>query len=338
MESNALYQSCLKMLNDKYKINEFSKDIFMSIYNNVYQKAGVNIPTNELNKAILIEIKNIIETKILNNDQQPTINDNRDNNQNNNRDEDLEFKIREMEALRASISKMNVVIQPPTIENDIPQTPIINNPQPIQIATYQQPIISNKFKTFIVNTTKNNFRLTPNIDVKFHSIYPCCICIPSDIKNKTPYLILVLSDGIKQISYTYIPVNTHNTTWDIWQPIINDYLDITLGNNNWIITLVDYLNNPIDLNEYQAIVNDVLMVNNNYTLNINKPHYFSINDKIKIIKNNGYISDNIIANVNNNIISINKNNLNLEDFIDSRIINYKHNISITFKYHLKQQE
>jgi len=92
------------------------------------------------------------------------------------------------------------------------------------------------------------------------------------------------------------------------------------------------------MNEYQAIVNDVLMVNNNYTLNINKPNYFSINDKIKIIKNDGYIIDNIINNIKGNIITINKNNLKLEDFIDSKIINYKYNISLTFKYILKQQE
>ena len=34
MDSGALYQSCLKMLNDKYEINNFSKEVFMNIYSN----------------------------------------------------------------------------------------------------------------------------------------------------------------------------------------------------------------------------------------------------------------------------------------------------------------
>lgn len=323
MDSTNLYQSCLKMLNDKYKFTDLSKDIFMNIYTNIYQKAGVITPTNDLNKEVLLEVKNFVENKL--------------NNNNNNNEEDLELKIKEIEASRVAIAKLNFISQPQSIETEN-HAPAKVNSQPINITNVQSQSLSIKYKTFIINTTKNNFRVTPNIDIKYHSIYPCSICISSEIKNKTPYLILIINDGIKQINYTYIPSNINNLTWDIWNPIINDYIDITLNTNNWIITLVDYTNNPIDMNEYQAIVNDVLMVNNNYTLNINKPNYFSINDKIKIIKNDGYIIDNIINNIKGNIITINKNNLKLEDFIDSKIINYKYNISLTFKYILKQQE
>ena len=31
MDPNNLYQSCLKMLNDKYKINDYPKDVFMEM-------------------------------------------------------------------------------------------------------------------------------------------------------------------------------------------------------------------------------------------------------------------------------------------------------------------
>jgi len=323
------------MLYDKYKLTDFSKDIFTNIYSSIYNKAGISIPNNDLNKLVLIEIKNIVETKILN-DKNEII------SLNENKEEDLELKIREAEALRASISKINF-----NEKNQLSSiTPSINDidiqSTPIKMPIIQQPIINTnisiKCKTFIINTTKNNFRVTPNIDIKFHSIYPVSICMPSNIKNKTPYFILIINDGIKQVNYTYILSDVYNSSWDVWKPIIDDYIDIMLSNNNWTITLIDYLNNEIDMNEYISIVNDVLMVNNNYTLNINKPYYFSIYDKIKIIKNNGYISDNIINNVSGNIITIDKNNLEMSDFINSKIINYKHNISIVFKYHLKQQE
>lgn len=330
MDSNALYQSCLKMVNDKYNLTEFSKETFMNIYSNVYKNSSV--VSNELNKNVLIEIKNYIEN-----------NNNLNNNIiNNNKEEDLELKIREAEAIRASISKMNIMIKPTSITDiESSQTSMMTmTPQkPINITNYQQPLNLTKYKTFIVNTTKNNFRVVPKIDIQSHLIYPSVICLPSDIKFKTPYIILIINDGIKQSTYTYTSTTANNSPWDIWQPVINDYIDIILSNNNWIITLIDYLNNPIEMNEYQTIVNDVLLINNNYLLNINKPYHFLINDKIKIIKNDGYIADNEVIDMNENKgIVINKNDLILNDFINSRIINYKHNISITFKYHLKQQE
>jgi len=328
MDSNALYQSCLKMVNDKYNLTEFSKETFMNIYSNIYKNSSA--VTNELNKNVLIEIKNYIDNNNLNN-----------NLNNNHKEEDLELKIREAEAIRASISKMNIMIKPTSITDIDPQTSTMMMPpqKPINITNYQQPLNMTKYKTFIVNTTKNNFRVVPKIDIKSHLIYPSIICLPSDIKFKTPYIILIINDGIKQSTYTYTPTTTNNSPWDIWQPVINDYIDIILSNNNWIITLIDYLNNPIDMNEYQTIVNDVLLINNTYLLNINKPYHFLINDKIKIIKNDGYITDNEVIGMNENKgIVINKNDLILNDFINSRIINYKHNISITFKYHLKQQE
>lgn len=322
MDSNNLYQSCLKMLKDKYNINEFPKDVFMEVYMNIY---GDNkTPNNDSNKMVLIEIRNRIESDLKSDLKTES--------------EDLELRIKEAEAVRASISKMTPIISASeTIEINQPITAVVPPQQTIHVSNYQQTSTLPKCKTFIVNTTKNNFRIKSMIDVKTHVIYPCYICVPTDIKFKTPYLILSLSDGIKQINYTYIPADINNSNWDNWKLITDDYLEILLGNNNWIINLIDYLGNPLDMSEYQAIVNDVLMVNDKYTLNINKPLYFKVNDKIKILKGNGYISDNVVTDINNNIITVHKNNLELDDFMDSKIINYKHNISITFKYYIKQQ-
>lgn len=308
------------MLNDKYKISEYPKDAFMEIYMNIYNDGTT--PNNDLNKQVLIEVRNKIEK-----DLSGAVSN-----------ENLELKIREAEAIRASIAKMTPIMGAVNLDgmDETQSTPITAPPQTIHISNHQQTTTLPKCKTFIINTTKNNFKIKSVVDAKTHSIYPCYICIPADIKYKTPYLIVSLNDGIKQINYTYIPVDINHSNWDNWKPITDDYMEISLG-TNWTISLIDYLGNPLDMNEYQAIVNDVLMVNNNYTLNINKPQYFKINDKIKIIKGNGYICDNSITNIDNNIITIHKNNLELDDFMDSKIINYKHNFSITFKYHIKPQ-
>lgn len=314
MESADLFQACMKMLNDKYNITEYSKDDFMLIYNEIYKDNST--PNNNLNKQVLIEIKKKIEEKEKE-PEEPKI--------------DMDLKLKEFENLRSSIIKLGSANNYNYLDKE---TKI--EQQPIQITNYNQSSESKKFKTFIINTSKNNFKVSPNIDIKTHIIYPCCISVPIDIKNKTPYLILSIHDGIKSSNYTYYPKFIPNATWDIWKPIINDYIDLGLNNNNWTINIIDNLNNPIDLYEYQAITLDILEHSEYFSLNINKIYYFSINDKIKIIKNNGEICDNRIIDIKDNRIIIHKLKLNMNDFIDSRILNYKNQLSITFKYHIKQ--
>ena len=310
MNSNDLYQASLKMLDDKYKIKEFSKEEFMEIYNKIYNNnQEIN---NNSNKEVLIEIKRNIEEK-------------------QTKNPDLELRIKEIENMRTSILNLKSVNYENTNESEINQTQI-NQIQPIQITNYNQ---NYKYKTFIINSYKNSFRINPSIDINSHLIYPCCISIPTDIKNKTPYIILVISDGIKQINYIYNPKNIVNTIWDIWKPIINDYIDLTLGNNSWTISIHDFTYNLIDFNEYIVIINDILEDFSSFSLNVNKLHYFNNNDKIKIIKNTGEIIDNKIIGIKDNRILINKLNLIMEDFINAKIINYKHNFSLTFKYHIK---
>jgi hypothetical protein len=309
MDCNELYTACLKMLDDKYNIKTFSKDIFMNIYNDIYKDDTK--PNNNSNKLVLIEIKKKIEEK----KETP----------------DLELKIKEIEKMRSAI--MN--IKPATIENDIDGSEInIKQQTPIQISNYNQ-VVSHKFKTFIINSFKNNFKVNPNININTYNIYPCCISIPIEIKNKTPYIILIINDGTKSNNYIYNPIPIVNATWDIWKPITEDYIDISLNNNNWNISLLDFNYNPIELNDYLVIINDILEETNYFSLNVSKINYFGINDKIKIIKENGETSENRIIEITNNRLLINKLNLNINDFINAKIINFKHIISFTFKYHLK---
>jgi len=310
MDYNDLYSACLKMLDDKYNIKTFSKETFMDIYNDIYKDDLIK-PNNNSNKLVLIEIKKKIEEK--------------------KETSDLELKIKEIEKMRSTI--MN--IKPATIENDIDTSEInIKQQTPIQISNYNN-VISHKFKTFIINSFKNNFKVNPNININIYNIYPCCISIPNEIKYKTPYIILVINDGTKSNNYIYNPISIINTTWDIWKPITEDYIDISLNNNNWNISLLDFNYNPIELNDFLVIINDILEDINYFSLNVIKINYFAINDKIKIIKENGEIIENRIIEIINNRLFINKLNLNINDFINAKIINFKHIISFTFKYHLK---
>lgn len=306
MNANDLYQASLKMLNDKYKIKEFSKEEFIEIYKEIYNNNQIQ-PNNNQNKEVLLKIKKKFDEK----SDTP----------------DIELKIKEIESLRNSILNIKPITYDQTEESiiKIPQTPIIiDNKNQIH-----------KYKTFLINSYRNNFKLSPNIDINSHMIYPCCLSIPSDIKNKTPYIILLINDGNKQINYIYNPIIINKSNWDIWKPITNDYIDLTLNNNNWTISLNDFTLNSIDFNEYQVQIIDILEYNSSFSLNVNKLHLFNINDKIKIIMNNGETIDNQIIGLKDNRLIINKGILDLENFIDAKIINYKYYISLTFKYHTK---
>jgi hypothetical protein len=310
MDCNELYSACLKMLDDKYNIKSYSKETFMSIYNDIYKDDTK--PNNNSNKLVLVEIKKKVEEK---------------------KDfPDLELQIKEIEKMRSAI----INLKPANVENELDTNEInIKQQTPIQISNYNQ-VVSHKFKTFIINSFKNNFKVNPNININTYNIYPCCISIPIEIKNKTPYIILIINDGTKSNNYIYNPMSIPNTTWDIWKPITEDYINISLNNNNnWNISLLDNNYNPIELNEYLVIINDVLEDTNYFSLNVNKINYFGLNDKIKIIKENGESSENRILEITNNRLLIHKFNLNINDFINAKIINFKHNISLTFKYHLK---
>jgi len=324
MNCDNLYLAALKMLNDKYKITEYPKDKFISIFNNTYLENNLNssIPNNEINKIILVKIKNDIT-----NTDEP------------DKEIIIESKLKELENIRASMN----LLSPPTFESNdtnIDTNNLFNNKDNIipniQI-TNQNPINNNTFKTFIINTSKNNFKVTPNINIKNNLIYPCCICLPYDIKKITPYILLSINDGLKNINYTYINTISNKSNWDIWKPITDNYNEINL-NNNWIISLIDYRGNNLDFNHYYYNIIDVLEnnYNNTFSININNNYIkFQVNDKIKIIKENGTFIDNIILDINNNRLIINKNKLIYNDFINSTIYNYNNNISLLFKYQLK---
>jgi hypothetical protein len=247
MNIDELYNISLKMINDKFKINQYSKDDFLSIYNTIYKNNQT--PTNELNKEILKKINQIFSQPIKT---------------------DIDSRVKELENLRNNIDKLSSVSTSQPISSSISKDDIII-PQ-IQITNEDKKIV---YKTFIINTIKNNFKITPSIDIKLNSIYTCCLCIPSIIKNETPYIILSINDGFKNNNYTYIPF--FQNKWDIWKPITENYNEINLNNNKWTITIYDFLNKIIDFDDYYSTIYNVIYDKNEdyYILKIDNIHLFN---------------------------------------------------------------
>jgi len=320
MNSEELYNATLKMLSDKYNIDTYSKIKFLHIYKNLYNEKNQLTPTNEINKLVLSAIKNDIE---------------------NNTTINIENRTKELEDLREN---MKTFINNPKVSEYIYKSDITNNnidniddfknnlPQ-INILNNTTNDNNKKFKTFIIKTTKNSFNIDLNIDIKLHNIIPCCCCLPSYLKDITPYIMISISDNINSLNYIYIPEYTNK--WDIWKPVIDNYYELNLLNNNINIKIYDYMNNLINFEENYISILDVLLVNNNYLVSVNNPLFFNINDKIKIITKENKIIDNIIINKtpDNKLIII--NNLLYDDFINAKIYNYYNQFSLLFKYYSK---
>jgi len=304
---NKLYNICLKMLKDKHQLNEYSKEKFNNIYYNVFNSSSPTDNINDLNKIVL---KKINESITINND---------DTN-----DDNIQNKILELQNIRA-----NMTIKTTNYNNELDdnnnEITNVNIPQIKYIKLDNQIKTS---KTFIINTIKNNF--TSIINNK-NNILPIYLCIPSIFKNYTPYILLSINDNYNNlITYTFILDNI-GTNWDIWKPVNNNYNYINI-NNNWTISLYDHTNNYLDFTDFYIKILEVLENKDYFILKVDNIELLNINDKIKIIFQNNSFIDNIIINIDNNNIHIYKNNIKLEQFINSKIYNYKYQFSLIFKY------
>jgi hypothetical protein len=307
MDFEELYKISLKMLNDKFNINQYPKEDFLIIYKTFYQENQT--PTNDINKEILRKINQLFSQPIKT---------------------DIDSRVKELENVRNNIDKISTIPSSQPISSTLAKEDMII-PQ-IQITNEDRHI---SYKTFIINTIRNNFKITPSINIKSNSIFPCYLCIPSNIRKETPYLILSINDGIKNNNYTFIP--TFENKWDIWKPITDNYNEINLNNNKWIIVIYDFLNNIIDFDEYYSTIYNVIYDKNDemYSLKIDNIHLFNKNDKIKLIMKDGTSRDNKIADIKNEKIYIYPENLEYKDFIDAKLFNYNNQFSLLFKYYSK---
>jgi len=307
MDFEDLYKTSIKMVMDKFNISNYSKEDFLIIYKSIYNQ---NQPsTNELNKEVLKKINQNFTNPIKT---------------------DIDSRVKELENLRNNIDKLSNIQS--STSSSILQTEKEEQPiSQIQITNEEKHMT---FKTFIINTIKNNFKITPSIDIKMNSIFPCCLCLPENIKNQTPYVILSINDGMKNNNYTYIPV-IHNK-WDIWKPITKNYEEINLNTNKWMISIYNHLNKLIEFEDYSIIYNVIYdKLEDMYSLKIDNINLFEKNDRIKLILKDGTTRDNKIVKKKDDKIFINTENLEYNDFIDARLFNYNQQFSLLFKYYSK---
>jgi hypothetical protein len=275
-------------------------------------------------------------------------------------DDMINHKLKELEARRKIIPNYSYLPsenQPEIYESNTPQQQnIIYKANPISITL---PSVNDKihYKNFIINSLnrdwarniqRNNIKFNISVDVYSNSFYPQCICFPSFVKNITPYVLMNITDNSKNIFYSFTCNNTQvNSKWDTWYPV-DDVENISLQNKTWSIKFYDFMNNELDLGSDNISIMEVSSKNDKeYILKIQLPldsydNNFNNNDNIYIRTYNGKvynkkITDYVKAERNSDGINImtiidDNNELVMDDFINSKILNTNNQYSFIIKY------
>lgn len=325
MNKEKLYGAVLKMIKDKFNINEYDINEFNKIYNSFPYD-------NNINKNVLMTIHENLKTKI-NNDSNPII------------DNDiLNKKIREMELIRKSTviidnNNENENLQL-LVTNDI--IPEMKQPIYIQQQIPQSPIIQHKFKTFVINSinrdwsinvNRNNIKINIPININDNYLYPDCLCLHEDIKDITSYIIMNISDNIKNYQIIFICNIQNSSNWDIWRPTNNDYYDIDLSRKSWTITLFDHNNEELNIGNDNISIIEINNHNDNYyKFKLENNYQLNKNDIITIKLYNGTKIKSKIINIIDNQYIIQKNNIKIDEFINSKILDDMQQFSFIMKY------
>lgn len=347
----------VKMLKEKFdiillddKLQSLLNDIMKAVQDE-YSEMGFKC--KELNNITLSKIKTMFTTAESNNVQKPNV----QNNANNDvLDDDLiNVKLRELEARRQIIPTYQDIQQEETRIELPKQAPI----QPITFALPSQTQVIDKiYKTFIINSLnrdwdktplRNNIKFSVPLSLDTNLFYLDTLCLPTFVRNITPYVIINVSDGNKRIFYTLLPLATSTgcSKWDVWKPIQNAE-NIVLGHKNWSLKLYDFYNNELDLGADDIQIVEVKKddkVDNKFTikLQVDKHSYdnnFTPNDNMILRANNTKLHYNTILHYDKDTgtmtIVDKKNKLKPEDFINSKIMNCNNQFSCIIKYCYKE--
>lgn len=124
---------------------------------------------------------------------------------------------------------------------------------------YKSLVINSYNRNWISYPRRNKLSLSVNIDFSKNLIEPDKLLLPKNIKDKTPYISMIISDGKQSQKFQFIASSyasdgdrdSSGTSWDTWVLLNSDreYSRniILLNNKNWHISFTDYLNKDLDM-------------------------------------------------------------------------------------------
>ena len=220
-------------------------------------------------------------------------------------------------------------------------------------------------KTFIIGSydrdwvnqpVRNVLQFNIGLDLQTNVVEPLKILFPKFVKELTPYVNMVITDGIRVQKYNYI-FYKNNGDWDEWT-LISEHIEkeIDLTRNNWKISFYDFLHKELQLGNDDikiAEVSKYVDTDNSYDCDVfackimlEKKHYAYYEYDLQSIRKyddillKTYSNDIVrVKVIENNIstIMLSKDGLKAEDFINSKLLNCKSQYVMMFSYYAKDE-
>jgi hypothetical protein len=345
-----------KMLRAKFNISVTDDKLKLLITNisqdveDEYDDASLKI--NELNNITLSKIKQLVQAQA----QAQTQKKKETPDQKQSNDDIILAKVRELEAQRrvqtttdvscfkvAPVSTTTSVLDTPSHQvTGLQQQSTQESPQQI-VHHFHQPN-NVQFKTFIINSASRDWIKFPNRNnLKFnvplspqnsYNFYTDCILFPIYVKTITSYVLANFSDGVTSFTYTFVP-SASGSNWDVWKTSDNAE-KLCFNNKQWSVKFFDFLNNELDLGSDDVnIVEAACMDDNHFVVKYDKHMQGSLLPKSSIMIGNNtvYCKRIIDHSADDKLITIDKNNLTLANFIDAKLMDTSQQFSIIIKYH-----
>lgn len=394
-----LLNASIKMIKDKYDL-VMNDDVLKKIVGNVISVISndaillnTSIKLPELNNMTLIKIKEYIgkqiklETVKEEDDMQENaipIHEDTKINIKLSEDDELLNKMKELEEKRRLANILldqNTVddIKDADVQSAYEQAPQ-QMPQQAQQRTDMKIATDHIYKaisersrktkkTFIVNShdrdwvnqpARNILQFNIALDLQNNVVEPCKILFPKHVKDSTPYVNMVITDGMRVQKYNFI-LYKNNGDWDEWT-LVSEHTDQPLyfTHNNWKITFYDFLHKELKLGNDDIRITEV----SKYTtdtkpddseagdageafackLMLEKKHYAYFEYRLQSIRKYDDLllktfSNNIakVRVVENNIetIMLSGSNLKQGDFINSKLLNCRAQYVMIFTYYSK---
>lgn len=223
----------------------------------------------------------------------------------------------------------------------------------------KKPIVK---KTFIINShsrdwinqpVRNILQFNISIDLQQNFIEPYKIIFPSYVKDLTPLIHMIITDGSKVYKYIFI-LHKNNGDWDEWVLINNHHQNVFFINNDWKITFLDFLNKDLKLGNDDIKICEV----SSYTddddnkgflarISFEKSNFTNSEYNLERIRkydnillktySNTIVNITVIANnIDTILFSNNDGMLRQEDFINSKLLNTRAQYFLIFSYYSKE--
>lgn len=346
-----LKKACFKMLQERYSTSLNDKELdallegISSEVENEYSNKGLRM--GELNNITLSKIKQMYDNK--QKPQESTLIP-----QQTLDDDAINHKLKELETRRQVIPEYSNEIAdtegtpgtPGTAEKADAQS-IIYKPNPISITI--PPMLASRpnYKSFIINSmnrdwcknpSRNFINFNVSIDAESYTFYPHCLCLPSFVKRRTPYVLANITDGKKNVIYCFTCSQTLEN-WDTWLPI-DGAENIDLKSKVWSVRLYDFTNNELDLGHDAIEVLEVSKKEGQFLLKISGNSDITRGDVLNIRFYNGRIvPKNALDFITvSQVVTINdSDNIVIDDFINAKIMVQKSQFSFIVKYNYTKQ-